>query len=812
MHFGSLLKRFAKVSACLLAVPQASVCFADMPPIGYVGPVSRGGETWMPPLGYVGPVPRAAAVLEPLPVTPLVAPQKKVEATLSEAPPSPEPQRFEHTGKTLISAQEINSDSETGIVTAAGKVEIVYNDYLLHADKVSYDRNTDVMAADGHVALLTPSGEVEFADHQEITGDMKQAFAQNVGILFPDNSRMAARTTQRYDERYTVARDAAYTACNVCIENPDNPPLWRMKAKSITHDNVEHRLYYHDATVDFAGVPVLYTPYLSGPDPTVKRKQGFLPLTPGISSNIGNYIRVPYYVDISPDKDMTLSPTFSEKDKAQLNTQYRQRWANARLMLDGSFTYTDLIDDTGADKGKQWRGHLFGDFLVNLDNVWRAGANVQFSSDKSYLRRYSISTADQTASRAYVEAFDGRDYMAVNSYYFQNLRAGTDIAEPIVFPSATVSMLGEPGQTLGGRWSFDANTLVTSRNNTDLSLSRQGPDTRRLSLNLGWQRQFISDTGLEASLSGLFRTDSYWANHVIKSDGLEEYNKALFTRQFEQANAVLRYPLGRSGDGYQHLLEPIVALTAAPDVRLIAKQPIEDSFDVEFDETNLFSPNRFTGNDLIEGGSRITYGLRNALTADNGARIDIFGGESYNFTANKDFPERSGLNGHASDYVGRIDFSPAPWLNMNYGFRLAQADFSPQRQDANISFGVPAFRPSLGYIQAYQYDTSTSAFNQLQQLTLGLSSRLSKYWTFAASHTQAFEPQPGPRGSSVSLTYVDECFAFGIGASHDDTNRADISSGTSIAFHFYLKSLGGLHTDSAAGISFPAEFRQTAPE
>jgi LPS-assembly protein len=452
-----------------------------------------------------------------------------------------------------------------------------------------------------------------------------------------------------------------------------------------------------------------------------------------------------------------------------------------------------------------------GNFLTDIDSTWRAGSAVQYASDRSYLRRYDISSLDQTTSRAYTEGFQGRDYLAVNSYYFQDLRAGTTVSEPVILPSATFSALGEPGQAWGGRWSFDGNTLMTERSNSGQTIAQQGPDTRRLSLNGGWQRQLISDTGLETTVSGLLRTDSYWANNVVAADDSTVYDRAVFTRQFEQANAVMRYPMGRNGDGYQQLLEPIAAFTAAPDVRRIAKQPNEDSLDVEFDETNLFSPNRFTGSDLIEGGSRVTYGLRNAVTTDSGARVDVFGGESYDFTANGDFPDMSGLNKHASDYVGRIDLSPAKWFDANYGFRLAQSDFSPQRQDVYVSAGAPVFRPSVRYIEASQIDTTTNLMQPVRQITFGLTSTFAKYWTVTGNHTQSFDPQPGPRNSSIAITYVDECFAFGINVSHDDTDRVDVSSGTSVAFHFYLKNLGGLHTDSVSGTTFPANFRQTAP-
>jgi LPS-assembly protein len=171
------------------------------------------------------------------------------------------------------------------------------------------------------------------------------------------------------------------------------------------------------------------------------------------------------------------------------------------LQVNDSITEADLIDtNSGIDRGQRLRGDVMGTFVDDINSTWRVGSDVQYASDRSYLHRYSISSLDQTTSRAYAEGFEGRDYLAVNSYYFQNLRAGTDIAEPVVLPSATFSALGDPGQAWGGRWSFDGNTLVTQRENSGSPLAEQGPDTRRLSMNAGWQRQLISSTGLETTV------------------------------------------------------------------------------------------------------------------------------------------------------------------------------------------------------------------------------------------------------------------------------------------------------------------------
>ncbi|MFY9289041.1 MAG: LPS assembly protein LptD [Alphaproteobacteria bacterium] len=710
--------------------------------------------------------------------------------------------------ETLITAQQMTTDQTTGIVTAKGKVEIAHGGYILHADKVTYNQKNGVMRAEGNVTILTPSGEVEFAKKQEISGDMKQAFAENVGILFPDNSRLAAKTVQRYDGRYVVAEKATFTACNVCKEDPDKPPLWEARGETITHDNVEHDVYYHDATIEFAGVPVFYTPYFSAPDPSVTRRQGFLTPTPGVSPNIGNFVHVPYYFDIAPNIDATFAPTFSQNDALQLGGEYRQRFRKGNLELDGSFTRTTLISDKGVNQGDQWRGHLFGNFLYNIDNAWRAGSEVAFTSDKSYLQRYRISSADQLTNRAFVEGFKGRNYAVTNMYYFENLRPGSQPVQPLILPEASFHALGEPGKTLGGRWSFNGSLLVTDRNNKNQSPSQQGPNTRRFSLDTGWERQFTSDTGLVSTLSGMVRGDTYWADNVNNPNGSgNNFNNVTLARHFEQANAIFRYPMGRTGDGYQQLLEPIVALTAAPDLRTSSRQPIEDSIDIEFDETNLFMPNRFTGRDLIESGSRATYGLRHAITTHDGARVDMFGGQSYDFTKNNNFPQQSGLRKNLSDYVGRIDFIPAQWMNLNYGFRLDEHDLSPQRQDALISAGVPEFRPFSRYLSAYQTGT-TGILDTVEEVTIGFTSNFAKYWTLSGSHRHALQPQPGGRNSSASLTYADECFIFGITANHDDTQRADISSGTSVVFHFFLKNLGGLHTDSTSSANFPAEFRK----
>ncbi len=537
---------------------------------------------------------------------------------------------------------------------------------MLRADRIVYNQKGTVRAT-GHVSVLQPSGDIIFADKVELTTDMKQGFVDNVGVLFLDKSRMAARDAQRYEGRYLVADLGVYSACDLCKDDPSKPPLWQMKGVRITHDNEAKDVIYRDATIEFGGIPLFYMPYFSHPDPTVKRRQGLLTVSGGYTQNIGAYARVPYYFDLAPNSDLVVSPVFSAKDKAQLGGEWRHRFADGAMRWSGSFTRTDVVNEYGDDEGRQWRGHLFGDSMFDIDNEWRAGTDVAFTSDKSYLRRYNISTEDVLVNRPFSKASAG---LLCSGQYVLFSGFAPRRAHDRAFRRARGSRerAGGTGPDVGRARSLDGSLMVTTRDRDGVKPSLQGPDTRRLAAAAGWERQLVSSTGFLTNFSALARMDGYWADNVPETN--TENNALVFSdifkiRQFAQGSAAVRYPFGRHGDSYLQILEPIAVVSAAPQLSN-QSLPNEDSLDVEFDETNLFLPNRFTGIDRLEGGIRAAYGLRHALVGDNGARIEMLGGQVYRLERDENFPEDSGLQKQLSDFVGRLDFTPAEWFDLNY--------------------------------------------------------------------------------------------------------------------------------------------------
>lgn len=709
----------------------------------------------------------------------------------------------------VLNADRLSYNQNTEIATALGRVEVMQGDKLLRADKIVYDKKRDVVTAEGNVSIIDNNGQVSFSDRAEITSNFKQGFVDRISMLLADNSRFAAQEGERVDGRYVILRRAVYSACDLCKDDPRKPPLWQLKASKVMHDNESKRITYRDAWLQFGGIPVFYTPYFSHPDPSVKRKSGFLTPQVGSSSNIGSFATIPYYIDLAPDKDMTLSPTFSGNDGVQLATQYRQRFGHGAMQLDGSVVVADRVNDQNVLEQDAVRGHLFGDLRFDLGEAHRAGAQLAFTSDKSYLYRYRIPTRDVLENRAFLEHFRRRNFFNVEALYFQDLRPGDHQVEPVVLRSRYAA-LGEPNQTLGGRWDFNAEALSLTRDNSATTPLTRGPDSKRASLSFGWERQLVSDLGLVTSIAGRVRGDVFFADRLQDpNDGNNFYSQSFSERVLPIGNVTMRYPLGRQGDHWRQIVEPIIAFTASPQKSSDPRIANEDSQSTEFDVTNLFAINRFSGIDRYETGARVTYGLRAAAFSDSGSRYDTMFGSSYRLNRNSDFLDSSGLREKQADYVGAIVAEPFSWLGARYNFRIDQDSFEPRYSQLNAYAGEAWFRPSVQYLSVDGLDANNNEAT-ISEITYGFSTNFMPYWTFAASQRRALRSDPGPRSTDASLSYQDECATLAVSVSRDEVSRPDLSPGTSFMITIFLRNLGGLQTDriqTGAGSSREVAYR-----
>ncbi|HTV46532.1 MAG TPA: LPS assembly protein LptD [Stellaceae bacterium] len=735
-----------------------------------------------------------------------------------------------------LRADEVEYDEDLALTIARGHVEISQNGEVLLADTVTYNQRTDTITASGHVSLSQPTGEILFANYLELRDAMSQGFAKDVRMLLADRSRLAANTARRTNGNRIELRRAVYSPCDLCRSDPSAPPEWQIEAREINDDQRLKLIEFRDATMQIDGWPVFYTPYISVPDPSVKRASGFLAPSFGNSNTIGAHITIPYFLVLGPDKDITFEPRFTTKAGPVAGAEYRERFDNGELEADGSLNYSN--PEGTEDTGNIVRGMIDEHSVFDLNDTWRTGLDVQRVSDQSYLLEFGYGNPLLNAeiSRAYLEGFDPRGATDVDAYMFQPLLPGLgDSTQPIVLPVINRDWQSEP-DALGGRWNLNANLLDIVR--------EVGTQTRRLSLGSEWQRSFEDGIGGKYLFTASLRGDAYSVNNlspVSNPDLPSAYfpidgkpaaepiaTNFLTGRAFPQVGLKWSYPLIHPGSSLTPLIEPIVAVYAGPNGGNQRKIPDEDSLSFNYDDTDLFRPDRLAGYDILDTGQRVDYGTKFGLYDNSGGSYRVLVGQSYRAETNPFLPPGSGAENRLSDVVGRVVLAPSSYLDLIYRFRLAANDLAYREQQAGITTGPQNLRVSANYVLIPAQVASDVVTNPVtgqnvlygkqEQLSLSVTTKLTRYWSLQGSETINLTGSSNivngiatPESSSNSLyatvaaIYQDECMAFIGSLTQSGIRNGAVSPGVSVQFSVVFKNIGeiGGTVASIAGGSLP---------
>src|SRR5437763_4108906 len=298
--------------------------------------------------------------------------------------------RPERNAPVLFQADEVQYDEQLGLTVAKGHVEISQGGEILLADTISYNQRTDTVTASGHVSLLAPTGEIAFADFMELRDSMNNAFAQNVRMLLADRSRLAANTARRVNGNRFELRRGVYSPCDLCRDNPSAPPAWQLKAREISDDKEYKLIEFRDVVMEIDGWPVFYAPYLSQPEPGVKRASGLMMPSFGNSNTVGFHATIPYFWAIDRDQDLTWPPRFLTRGGPLLAAEYRQRFGNGILDALGSLKYSNVGANGDTSIDQQFRGHVNASVLWDFDTTYRNGFMLKRVSDQTYLLRFGF--------------------------------------------------------------------------------------------------------------------------------------------------------------------------------------------------------------------------------------------------------------------------------------------------------------------------------------------------------------------------------------------------------------------------------------
>ncbi|MDT8403344.1 LPS-assembly protein LptD [Sulfuriflexus sp.] len=281
------------------------------------------------------PVPEPAPETEPRPAAlaskpqtalsttrPVAVADKQATDTPELCPVQPRPPRIPVPAEGRASAElHLSADeadvAKEGVSHFRGNVEIRRADQHLNADNIDYDRDKELLLARGNVSLydneLRIDGETARVDLNADQGVVEKADF----LLYERQGRGTAEKIRRDGAGNKTQLDVTtYTTC------PPGNEDWQLKADKIKLDHNEGVGTARDVSVRFKGIPFFYSPWLTFPIDD-RRKTGFLTPSFGSSDDDGFEIIAPYYWNIAPYRDATLTPRFMGKRGLQLAGEYR---------------------------------------------------------------------------------------------------------------------------------------------------------------------------------------------------------------------------------------------------------------------------------------------------------------------------------------------------------------------------------------------------------------------------------------------------------------------------------------------------------
>ncbi|MGD0142393.1 MAG: LPS assembly protein LptD [Rhizomicrobium sp.] len=676
----------------------------------------------------------------------------------------------------LLRADSVDYDTNTSVVTATGHVEIDYNGRILTADKVTYDQDKDIATADGHVTIMAPNGDVIFGTHAVLTDAMKDGTVDAFAALIGQYGRLASVRANRIDDgAHTIMARAIYTACKICKERGDRTPLWAVKATRAYYDQVNHRIYYYDATIQLYGVPVMYTPYFSQPDPTVKHSSGILIPTFGTSSTLGTFFKVPLYIAFSDSQDMTLMPYYATHGGEMLEGEYRQRWDHGGMWLQATVTDTPYGGIDGTQN--QVYSSLFGSGIIPINDTWHAGYDVQLTSNETYLDLYDLSQYDRLNNDLFLEGISGRSHFEITGYFFQGLRAADVNSEfPVVLPLVDYTYI-PLDDVLGGTFRFDFNTAAISR--------QIGQDDQRATAELDWKLPLITADGQLITFVADARGDIY---HVSDAPiTLSSQSDYYVSRGLPYAAVDWRWPFA-SGPVFgasSLVLTPIAQLIYAPYGDNPSNIPNEDSTDFQLDDTDIFSFDRLPGFDLVETGPRANLGILGNLIYPSGS-VDFLAGQIFRLRPDPIFAADSGLSGRRSDVVGRVTVNFLPNWSVTERVDVDSSTGSLERNEVYVNAIYGRTTLQLSYLKLPEEEVLLGLGSREEingQATIGL-------WDNWIAYAGAERDIAGNEmlASEFGLGYEDEC--LGISLTYDRTYTSDrnVPPSTAMVFRIELKT------------------------
>jgi len=549
---------------------------------------------------------------------------------------------------TTIYADEISYFKNEEKIFTKGKTKaLIEKKYEFNSENVSYYRNLGDLISQTKSSVEDDNGNIyklknftyninkELLKGQEVEiltkvdeNKIDQYFFSEGFFNFKDKSHLAKETKIKThkdvfgdkdqdpriygsssfsNQNKTVVNNAIFTSCKL---NDDCPP-WSIKAEKITHDKIKKDMIYKNAILKIYDVPVLYFPKFFHPDPSVKRRSGFLQPQFNNSETLGSSLYVPYFKTLGPDKDITFKPTFFEKltkfekEKYILQNEFRKKGKNSSLIADFAF----LRDYKPSTESKTKNvNHLFINYNNDLEipNYLESKFETQIQrvTNDTYLKVFQYNLFDTPVMP------ESQTTMNSNiKFYFeqesQNLTTGIEVYENLGIKHSDRYQYTLPYYDFSKNLtSLISDNIISGSLNFDSSGTNKLLNTNNLKTtvvnNLSYNsNDFISNLGIKNNFNLYFKN----LNAVGKNDSTYTSSPQIDGMSTFKINT--SFPLLKSKNMIRETLTPKISFRINPANNM-------DNYSgssANINANNVFDINRLGISNDFEAGRSFTLGL-----------------------------------------------------------------------------------------------------------------------------------------------------------------------------------------------------------
>lgn len=637
----------------------------------------------------------------------------------------------------ILKAKIVSGDQINGDINAKGNVEITKDSNVIYADEVNYNKNTKIIKAFGNVKIKNLEIGYVLSPRIEIKDDFSVGDFFDARVFFVDGSYLFSKKMSRLSQEKTSLKKSIFSLCpneEIVQDNSKAGSIFdfaTISSTTSTIDKENNNLSSWNSIVKLYEIPILYIPYLQVPLPAKKRQTGLLQPSYSKNSNFGLGIKVPYFIDIAKNKDLTITPTYYfNSEQLILNNSWRHFTKFGSYNLNTEISNNKIesnFDKTVVTRSKKnIRWTLDGKGNFDFNNDFGSDFSMQTVADRNYLRDYHFNYLAYTASKINFDYINKRNYFGVKSIRFQELEsASAEKNSAFILPSISSHFETKP--------LFFKEKLILDSNFTTITRS-EGLQYRRGSLT----PQFKIPFNLKGNLfefSTKFQGDLYSLNDKDLRISDSRIFKANQSNLKSEISFNWRLPIRNKSKKNTLTLEPIVNFVMSDFKTKNSLLPLEDSVDSELTFSNLFINDRISGFDRNEAGKRVSYGLKSSFFNSLG-EFDFTVGQAFIIKNKKqDVNIRGFADNNKSNIVGIASYRGKKYFSLSYSFQLDQASYRNDVNQVVAGFNYKKFSLNGDYLLIRKTLTSP---NKKEQATISSSIELPYKWKVKILATRDF--------------------------------------------------------------------------